>query len=261
MFILRPISLQTLNDFRDNTVDPSKMMGLTTSAGALDPGTYVIEYKVVLNHYKKKSELSRDDREASFSIEAVAKRFYLRRRRRAAWKTLNSASTSCYRRMILSARRATSYDVSESIFRKYDTNPTDGVLDYDEIDRAIREQGGDRYILKVWNQTRALRLSLGHFMKANAVPHMRVCLKVRSPYLLRASYPSTEAGRETTRKDCAQMPKRCLSTGSTGRKIHQSRETPCVSSSTVFCFKSMSRKAQRRRTATVITPRWLDCTP
>tara|TARA_B100001559_G_scaffold292733_1_gene273293 strand:+ start:344 stop:727 length:384 start_codon:yes stop_codon:yes gene_type:complete len=57
------------NDFRDNTVDPSKMMGLTTSAGALDPGTYVIEYKVVLNHYKKKSELSRTTGRHTFSIE------------------------------------------------------------------------------------------------------------------------------------------------------------------------------------------------
>ena len=197
------------NDFRDNTVDPSKMTGLTTSAGALDPGTYVIEYKVVLNHYKKKSELSRTTGRHTFSIERGCETILPSTSSEGG---VENSELSKY--ILLSADdfvRAPCdklHDVSESIFRKYDTNPTDGVLDYDEIDRAIREQGGDRYILKVWNQTRALRLSLGHFMKANVVPHM--CASSESAQSVSFEgvvYPSTEAGRETTRKDCAQNAK------------------------------------------------------
>ena len=194
------------DDFRDDTTHPSQLLGLTTDTGALDPGTYVIEYVAVLNHYITKQELSRTTGTHTFSIE------------RGCESILPSASSDSgvenselTKYVLLSADdfvRAPCdklHDVRESIFRKYDTDPTDGVLDYDELDRAIREQGGDGYILKVWNQIRPLRLSLGHFMEAIVAPHTCASSEsVQSVSFKSVVYPSTEAGRETTRKDCAK---------------------------------------------------------
>jgi len=57
------------DDFRDDTTHPSQLLGLTTDTGALDPGTYVIEYVAVLNHYITKQELSRTTGTHTFSIE------------------------------------------------------------------------------------------------------------------------------------------------------------------------------------------------
>ena len=197
------------NDFRDSTVHPTKMLGLTTSAGALDLGTYVIEYEVILNHHVTNEELSRTEGTHTFSIERGCDPILPST---SAESGVENSELSKY--ILLSADdfvRAPCdklHDVRESIFRKYDANPTDGVLDYDEIDRAIREQGGDRHILKVWNQTRALRLSLGHFMKVNVVPHMCPSSEsVQSVSFRSVVYPSTDADRQTSRMDCAQNAK------------------------------------------------------
>lgn len=250
------------DNFRDGTMDPPQLLRLTTSAGALDPGTYVIEYRVVLNHYNTKQELSRTTGTHTFSIERGCEPILPSTSSEGG---VENSELSKY--ILLSADdfvRAPCDkldDVRESIFRKYDTNPTDGVLDYDELDRAIREQGGDGFILKVWNQTRPLRLSLGHFMKARVAPHTCASSEsAQSVSFKSVVYPSTEAGRETTRKDCAQNAKAMAVDWGTGLKIHPSRETRCASSWTASCFKSTNLKAQRRRTATVIIPRWLDYT-
>ena len=98
-------------------------------------------------------------------------------------------------------------DVKETIFRRFDLDPTDGVLTISELINAINVQGGDSYILKVWNATKStdeIRLSLGHVMKVNVAPMHCVQPNGQSVTFENVVYPSVESGRETSRSQCAK---------------------------------------------------------
>ena len=68
-------------------------------------------------------------------------------------------------------------DVKESIFRRYDTDPPDGVLTYNELVAARQLQNADADILTAWeeietaNELRdSLRLTLGEVMQSTVMP-------------------------------------------------------------------------------------------
>ena len=68
-------------------------------------------------------------------------------------------------------------DVKEAIFRRYDTDPQDGVLTYDELVAARQVQNADADILTVWEEIESaneirdsLRLTLGQVMQSNVMP-------------------------------------------------------------------------------------------
>ena len=68
-------------------------------------------------------------------------------------------------------------DVKESIFRRYDTDPQDGVLTYNELVAARQLQNADADILTAWEEIESakevrdsLRLTLGEVMQSTVMP-------------------------------------------------------------------------------------------
>ena len=90
-------------------------------------------------------------------------------------------------------------DAKESVFRTIDSNPQDGELSFNEIVSTLRSYSADPSI--VYKLRSHTPLSLGDLMATDAPPP-GCSAKGRALQMTRATYPSVDAGRETTTTEC-----------------------------------------------------------
>ena len=63
------------------------------------------------------------------------------------------------------------YNLKETLFRKYDDNPMDGSLSFDELSAAFTSHGTDSYVLGRWDSFKSgLVVPMGHFMRSDVLP-------------------------------------------------------------------------------------------
>ncbi len=63
------------------------------------------------------------------------------------------------------------YNLKETLFRKYDDNPRDGSLSFDELSAAFTSHGTDSYVLGRWDSFKSgLVIPMGHFMRSDVLP-------------------------------------------------------------------------------------------
>jgi len=94
-------------------------------------------------------------------------------------------------------------NTQESLFRRYDNAPTDGVLDATELVDAFDAHGADSSMLKnLMAENRTLSLSLGEIMQAVVIPfHCEQPLE-QPVRMTKVTLPSVASGRETTAGEC-----------------------------------------------------------
>jgi hypothetical protein len=93
------------------------------------------------------------------------------------------------------------YKAKETVFRRYDNDPEDGVLSLDEILSALDAQSADSYIIKLWNEELqgTLELKPTHVMRVET--NDMEC-GTGSIVYDSAVYPSDSPGRESTPQQC-----------------------------------------------------------
>jgi hypothetical protein len=93
------------------------------------------------------------------------------------------------------------YKAKETVFRRYDNDPEDGVLTYAEILAALEAQSADSYILDLWNEelNGELELKPAHVMRVEVND-----MECGSGSIVYddAVYPSDSPGRESTLQQC-----------------------------------------------------------
>jgi hypothetical protein len=93
------------------------------------------------------------------------------------------------------------YAAKETVFRRYDNDPEDGVLSYDEILSALEAQSADSYIMSVWNDELDGKLELKptHVMRVETND-----MECGTGSIVYDStvYPSDSPGRESTPQQC-----------------------------------------------------------
>ena len=94
------------------------------------------------------------------------------------------------------------YKAKESVFRRHDNDPTDGVLSYREIVSALQKQSADTYAVKRWNEALhgALELKPAHVMRVET--NDMACGGGTIVYD-DAIYPSDSPGRDSTLQQCS----------------------------------------------------------
>ena len=94
-------------------------------------------------------------------------------------------------------------NTQESLFRRYDTAPTDGVLDATELVDAFDAHGADSSMLKnLMAKNRTFSLSLGEIMQAVVIPFHCEQPLTQPVRMTKVTLPSVASGRETTAGEC-----------------------------------------------------------
>ena len=137
------------------------------------------------------------------------------------------------------------YHAKEAVFRRYDTNPTDGVLSYDEIAVALERQSADASILRYWKGVLGtVQLTPSHVMAANA--NDRECARGVIKYDT-VTYPTNSPGREMTDDQCAQSAHEMhVSWRYVGRKRDPTDYTCSYVDGVLFQKKEKSSSAETR---------------
>ena len=93
------------------------------------------------------------------------------------------------------------YKAKETVFRRYDNDPEDGVLSYDEILSALEAQSADSYVMSLWNEelNGKLELKPTHVMRVETND-----MECGTGSIVYDStvYPSDSPGRESTPQQC-----------------------------------------------------------
>ena len=93
------------------------------------------------------------------------------------------------------------YKAKETVFRRYDNDPEDGVLSYDEILSALEAQSADAHVMTLWNEQLdgALELKPTHVMRVETND-----MECGTGSIVYDStvYPSDSPGRESTSQQC-----------------------------------------------------------
>ena len=198
----------------DNFHDPyfgGKLLGLTNAQGSVDVGQYEIAYNVL---HGLPGQVTHEGVTGKHTFSTTRGCDGIMPSSSIGHQTVENSELIKF--ILLSTDKFVNTpcekisEVKESIFREIDVNVTDGVLTYDEIARAVRKNGGDSYVLKVWNHTRELRVSIGQFMKTSVIPHACASAYRAGQQVTFSStvYPSIDPGRMTTNKQCADDAKK-----------------------------------------------------
>ena len=95
------------------------------------------------------------------------------------------------------------YEAKEAVFRRYDNDPPDGVLSYDEITAALVGHSADTHILSVWREELAGELELKPSQIMSVETNDMECGSGNIVFK-DSVYPSDSPGRESTPQQCSQ---------------------------------------------------------
>jgi len=95
------------------------------------------------------------------------------------------------------------YEAREAIFRRYDNDPPDGVLSYDEIIAALVRHSADTYILSVWRDALGGELELKPSQIMSVETNDMECGS-GTVVFTDSVYPSDSPGRLSTTPQCSQ---------------------------------------------------------
>jgi hypothetical protein len=103
------------------------------------------------------------------------------------------------------------YAAKEAVFRIFDSNPSDGRLDHEEILIGVEAHSMDTQIVNHWKDIvdaeggDGLFLTLSNFMSADIAP--RGCQSGAGDVVTftEATYPTSDPGRETGSRQCGEM--------------------------------------------------------
>lgn len=103
------------------------------------------------------------------------------------------------------------YNLKETLFRKFDDNPRDGSLSFNELSAAFTSHGTDPYVLGRWDSFKSgLLVPMGHFMRSDVLP-LR-CRSGLSPTTLQFSksdgaivYPTAATTASTCSANAQEM--------------------------------------------------------